>query len=55
MTPGEYIFYIYTGSRGDVYNVKDGTVARDAFIADERGFLGMFSCGVSTEQGSGAG
>jgi hypothetical protein len=55
VTPGEYIFYIYTGSRGDVYNVKDGTVARDAFIADEKGFLGMFSCGVSTEQGSGAG
>ena len=51
LTPGEYVFYIYTGSRGDVYNVKDGTVARDAFIADEKGFLGMFSCGVSTEPG----
>jgi hypothetical protein len=46
--PGEYVFYVYTGSRGDVYNVKDGTVARNAFIADEKGgFLGTFSCGVS--------
>ena len=53
--PGEYVFYVYTGSRGDVYNVKDGTVARNAFIADEKGFLGHFSCGVSTDQGSGPG
>jgi len=55
LTPGEYVFYIYTGSVGDVYNVKDGTVARNAFIADEKGFLGWFSCGVSTDQGSGPG
>jgi hypothetical protein len=55
LTPGEYVFYVYTGSRGDVYNVKDGTVSRNAFIADEAGYLGMFSCGVSTEQGSGPG
>jgi hypothetical protein len=55
LTPGEYVFYIYTGSIGDVYNVKDGTVARNAFIADEKGFLGWFSCGVSTDQGSGPG
>jgi hypothetical protein len=53
--PGEYVFYVYTGSRGDVYNVKDGTVARNAFIADEKGYLGHFSCGVSTDQGSGPG
>jgi len=53
--PGEYVFYIYTGSVGDVYNVKDGTVARNAFIADERGYLGSFSCGISTNQGSGPG
>lgn len=53
--PGEYVFYVYTGSRGDVYNVKDGTVARNAFIADEKGYLGMFSCGVSTENGTGPG
>jgi hypothetical protein len=53
--PGEYVFYIYTGSRQDVYNVKDGTVALNAFVADEKGFLGWFSCGVSTEQGSGPG
>jgi len=53
LTPGEYVFYIYTGSTGDVYNVKDGTVARNAFIADEKGYLGRFSCGVSTQQGSG--
>jgi len=53
--PGDYVFYIYTGERKDVYNVKDGTVARDAFVADERGFLGWFSCGVSTQNGSGPG
>jgi hypothetical protein len=53
--PGEYVFYVYTGSVGDVYNVKDGTVARNAFIADEKGYLGMFSCGISTDQGSGPG
>jgi hypothetical protein len=53
--PGEYVFYIYTGERKDVYNVKEGTVARDAFVADEKGFLGWFSCGVSTDQGSGPG
>ena len=53
--PGEYVFYIYTGSVGDVYNVKDGTVARNAFIADEKGYLGTFSCGVSTDQSSGPG
>jgi hypothetical protein len=55
LVPGDYVFYIYTGSIGDVYNVKDGTVARNAFIADEKGFLGWFSCGVSTDQGSGPG
>jgi hypothetical protein len=55
LTPGEYVFYVYTGSVGDVYNVKDGTVARNAFIADEKGFLGWFSCGISTDQGSGPG
>src|SRR4051794_8572450 len=55
LLPGEYVFYVYTGSTGDVYNVKEGTVARNAFIADERGYLGTFSCGVSTEQGSGPG
>jgi hypothetical protein len=55
LTPGNYVFYVYTGSIGDVYNVKDGTVARNAFIADEKGFLGWFSCGVSTDQGSGPG
>ena len=55
LLPGEYVFYVYTGSRGDVYNVKDGTVSRNAFIADEKGYLGSFSCGVSTDQGSGPG
>jgi hypothetical protein len=53
--PGEYVFYIYTGERKDVYNVKDGTVALNTFVADEKGFLGWFSCGVSTDQGSGPG
>jgi len=55
LLPGEYVFYIYTGSIDDVWNVKDGTVARNAFVADQRGYLGMFSCGVSTDQGSGPG
>ena len=55
LLPGEYVFYVYTGSIGDVVNVKDATVARNAFIADEKGFLGTFSCGVSTDQGSGPG
>lgn len=55
INPGEYVFYVYTGSLGDVYNTKDGTVARNAFVADEKGFLGWFSCGVSTDQGSGPG
>ena len=55
LLPGEYVFYIYTGSVEDVWNVKDGTVARNAFVADQRGFLGWFSCGVSTDQGSGPG
>ena len=55
LLPGEYVFYVYTGSTGDVWNVKDGTVARNAFIADEKGYLGMFSCGISTDQGSGPG
>ena len=55
LTPGEYVFYIYTGSVEDVWNVKDGTVARNAFVADQRGYLGMFSCGVSTDQGTGPG
>ncbi len=49
------MFYIYTGAIDDVWNVKDGTVARNAFVADQRGFLGWFSCGVSTDQGSGPG
>jgi hypothetical protein len=55
LMPGEYVFHIYTGSLGDVWNVKEGTVARNAFIADEKGYLGSFSCGVSTDQGSGPG
>jgi len=55
LMPGEYVFYVYTGSRDDVWNVKDGTVARNAFVADEKGFLGWFSCGVSSDQGSGPG
>lgn len=55
LTPGEYVFYVSTGSIGDVVNVKDGTVARNSFIADEKGYLGSFSCGVSTENGSGPG
>jgi hypothetical protein len=55
VAPGDYVFYIYTGERKDVYNVKDGTVALNAFVADEKGFLGWFSCGVSTQDGSGPG
>ncbi len=55
LLPGEYVFYIYTGSLDDVWNVKDGTVARNAFVADQKGYLGSFSCGVSTDQGTGPG
>lgn len=55
LTPGEYVFHVYTGSLADVYNVKDGTVAHNAFVADEKGYLGSFSCGVSTNQGTGPG
>jgi hypothetical protein len=55
IAPSDYVFYVYTGSLGDVYNVKDGTVSRNAFIADEKGYVGKFSCGVSTDQGSGRG
>lgn len=55
LTPGNYVFYVYTGERRDVPNVKDGTVALNAFVADEKGFLGTFSCGVSTDEGSGPG
>lgn len=55
LTPGDYVFYVYTGERRDVVNVKDGTVALNAFVADEKSFLGTFSCGVSTDEGSGPG
>jgi hypothetical protein len=52
--PGDYVFYIYTGETKDVWNVKDGVIG-SRFVADEKGYLGMFSCGVSTDQGSGPG
>jgi hypothetical protein len=55
IAPGDYVVYIYTGTTGDIYNVKDGTVERGGFIADEKGYLGKFSCGVSTDEGSGPG
>jgi hypothetical protein len=54
LTPGEYVFYIYTGEVKDVWNVKDGVIG-SRFVADEKGYLGMFSCGVSTVEGSGPG
>jgi hypothetical protein len=55
LTPGNYVFYIYTGERKDVYDVHAGTVSLNAFVADEKGYLGKFSCGISTDQGSGPG
>jgi len=53
--PGNYTFYVYTGERKDVYDVHAGTVALNSFVADEKGYLGKFSCGISTDQGSGPG
>ena len=53
--PGEYVFYVYTGEIKDMpETVKDGP-AGPRFFADEKGYLGKFSCGVSTENGSGPG
>ena len=55
LLPGEYVFHVYTGEIRDMpETVKDGP-AGPRFFADEKGYLGMFSCGVSTEQGSGPG
>ena len=55
LLPGEYVFYVYTGEiRDRPETVKDGP-AGPRFFADPKGFLGQFSCGVSTEQGSGPG
>ncbi|MCC6174743.1 MAG: hypothetical protein IT305_05510 [Chloroflexi bacterium] len=48
LMPGDYVFYVYTGAMMD-------TPEGRKFVADERGYLGTFSCGVSTEQGSGPG
>lgn len=54
LTPGEYVFYIYTGETKDVWNIKDGVIG-SRFVADEKGYLGTFSCSVSTGAGSGPG
>lgn len=55
LVPGEYVFYVYTGEIRDIpETVKDGP-AGPRFFADPKGYLGTFSCGVSTEQGSGPG
>ena len=51
ITEGEYVFYVYTGEMRDVpETVKDGPSGR-RFFADESGFVGRFSCGVSSEAG----
>ena len=55
LLPGEYVFHVYTGEIRDMpETVKDGP-AGPRFFADPKGYLGMFSCGVSTEEGSGPG
>jgi hypothetical protein len=47
--PGEYVFYVYTGEiRNEPESVKDGP-AGPRFFADEKGYLGKFSCGVSAD------
>jgi len=44
---GEYAFYVYTGEiRNMPETVKDGP-AGPRFFADEKGFLGKFSCSVA--------
>jgi hypothetical protein len=40
LMPGEYIFDVYTG---EMRQTAEGTM----FVADPRGYLGTFSCGVS--------
>jgi len=54
LLPGEYQFYVYTGETKDVWNIKDGVIG-SRFVADEKGYLGTFSCSVSTQNGSGPG
>ena len=47
--PGLYAFYIYTGEmRNMPETVKDGP-AGVRFIADERGLLGKFMCGIEDD------
>jgi len=49
IAPGEYVFFVYTGEIRDMpATVKDGPEG-PRFFADEKGFLGQFSCGVSTD------
>jgi hypothetical protein len=46
---GEYVFYVYTGEIKDMpETVKDGPSGR-RFFADEKGYLGTFSCSVVHE------
>ena len=46
---GEYVFYIYTGEiRNMPETVKDGP-AGPRFFADEKGYLGNFSCSVADD------
>lgn len=56
LLPGEYVFYVYTGEvRNIIRDPKDSYGPQPTFVADEKGFLGRFTCGVSTSEGSGPG
>jgi len=49
IAPGDYAFYVYTGEiRNMPETVKDGP-AGPRFFADEKGFLGRFTCGVTVD------
>ncbi len=48
--PGAYVMYIYTGEIKDMpETVKDGPSGR-RFFADEKGFLGKFTCTVEDDK-----
>jgi len=47
LEPGNYVFYIYTGSIQNVTrDPKDQYGPQPTFVVDQQGYLGMFSCAV---------